>query len=189
MKVPLPTLFLVSVTVGCAAPKKFTLPAVAAPVTDEVMLNAIAQVETGDNAARVGRFGERTQVQILPATWREYSHLPFSASARHPAETERVARKYLSHIRARLRARGLPETPFYIAASWNAGPCWRRLRPGTVDYARRVANIVAAQRAAQLARLRRRQAARAAVVAAEPHFSIQLAPVTPPPFIALASDN
>ena len=116
--------------------------AAAAPVSDDVLLSAIATVETGNNPSRLGHYGERTQLQILPQTWRRFSRLPHTQAASHPAETERVARAYLASIRERLKERGLPETPFYMAAAWNAGPAWRRLSPHTVSYARRVANLV-----------------------------------------------
>lgn len=111
-------------------------------VSDDAMLSAIAEVETGNNAAKRGHHGERTQLQIMPTTWREFSRLPHSASATHPQETERVAKAYLAVIRKNLRARGLPETPFFIAAGWNAGAGWKRLHPSTVSYAERVANLV-----------------------------------------------
>lgn len=137
MKSPLPILFVLSVSVGFAA-VEFPLPQ-AKPVSDEAMLAAIAEVETGNNPARLGSRGERTRLQILPATWRQFSQLPHSAANR--AETDRVARAYLSHIRTRLKARGLPETPFFIAAGWNAGPGWKRLSRGTISYAERVANL------------------------------------------------
>jgi hypothetical protein len=135
-------LFLMSVSLGFSA-TAISLP-VAAPISDDVLLRAIAEVETGNNSARLGRYGERTQLQILPNTWREFSSLPHSASATNRAETERVARAYLARIRARLKARDLPETPFFIAAAWNAGPGWKKLSRGTISYAERVANIVEA---------------------------------------------
>lgn len=109
-------------------------------VSDTVLLRAIAQVETGNTPGKIGRYGERTRVQIMPATWRRFSRVPQSAGDR--AETNRVARAYLAYIRRRLRARGLPENTFYIAAAWNAGPCWHRLRRSTVNYAERVENLV-----------------------------------------------
>lgn len=143
MKSLLLILFLVSVSLGFAAPEvTFTPPPAPAQVSDEVLLSAIAQVETGNNSRRLGRYGERTQLQILPQTWREYSRLPHSASATNPAETDRVARAYLAHIRARLKARKLPQTPYFIAAAWNAGPGWKKLSSGTIAYAERVANLV-----------------------------------------------
>ncbi|MDE3165848.1 MAG: lytic transglycosylase domain-containing protein [Acidobacteriota bacterium] len=109
-------------------------------VSDEVLLRAIAQVETGNRPGKIGRYGERTRVQIMPATWRRFSRVPQSAS--DPAETNRVARAYLAYIRRRLRERDLPENAFYLAACWNAGACWHRLRRSTVNYAERVENLV-----------------------------------------------
>lgn len=138
MKFPLFTLFLLSISSAFAAAGVW---APARPsVSDDVLLRAIAQVETGNNPAKVGRYGERTRLQIMPATWRRYSRLP--QSARNRAETDRVARAYLAYIRRRLRARRLPESTFYLAAAWNAGPCWHRLRRSTVVYAERVENLV-----------------------------------------------
>lgn len=146
MKTTFPILFLLIVTAGFAA-----VPTTK-PVSDDVLLSAIATVETGNNPYRLGRYGERTRLQIMPETWREYSRLPHSAAASNRAETDRVARAYLKVIRERLKERGLPQTPYYIAACWNAGPSWRHLSSGTVAYAHRVENVVEerlAERAAQ----------------------------------------
>jgi hypothetical protein len=155
MKTLLSTLFLLSAS-ALLAGTGISTPA-SAPVSDDVLLSAIAAVETGNNPSRLGHYGERTQLQILPETWREFSRLPHSRAAANPAETERVARAYLQVIRHRLEARGLPQTPYYIAAGWNAGPGFRRLSPGTVSYAKRVANVVEMELALE---------ARAAVAAA-----------------------
>ena len=121
-------------------------------VSDYVLLSAIADVESGNNSAKCGQLGERTRLQIMPETWREFSRLPHSAAASNRAETDRVARAYLAVIRERLRARGVPTSPFYIAAAWNAGPSCRRLPSSTVAYATRVANIVAQLEAARAER-------------------------------------
>lgn len=144
MKLPTITLFMVFVSTGFAA-GAISLPA-PAEVSDDVLLPAIADVETGNNSARLGRRGERTHLQILPATWRRFSRLPHSVSATNHEETDRVARAYLAVIRQRLKARDLPETPFFIAAGWNAGPNWTRLSRRTISYADRVANLVEATR-------------------------------------------
>lgn len=140
MKFPLLTFCLLFVASRLSADVAFAVPS--NKVSDETLLAAIAEVETGNNPAKRGRFGERTELQIRPETWREFSRLPHSSAASNPAETERVARAYLGVIRKRLHARGLPETPFFIAASWNAGPGWRRLGRGTMAYAEHVANLV-----------------------------------------------
>jgi hypothetical protein len=140
MKFPLLTFCLLFAASQVLADVAFVAPSTG--VSDETLLSAIAEVETGNNPAKRGRFGERSQLQIRPETWREFSRLPHAASVTNPMETDRVARAYLDVIRKRLRARGLPETPFFIAASWNAGPGWRRLGRGTVAYAEHVANLV-----------------------------------------------
>ena len=142
MKNRFPLLFLLSVSVGFSAGAISVPRSTPEPVPDDVLLAAIAEVETGNNHSRLGRNGERTRLQILPQTWRRFSRMPHASATR--AETDRVARKYLSVIRRRVRERGFPETPFFIAAAWNAGPEWKRLTSGTVWYAERVTNLVEA---------------------------------------------
>jgi len=112
-------------------------------VSDEVVLHFIAMKETGNNPRARGSRGERTQFQIMPATWRRYSRLPPSSAASNPAESERVARAYLADIRTNLRKRGLPETAYFIAASWNAGLNWTRTSARVREYAECVENLVA----------------------------------------------
>ncbi len=165
MKTTLPILSLLFVTTAFAA-GRISAP-VATPVSDNVLLSAIATVETGNNSAHLGRYGERTRLQILPETWREFSRLPHSAAASNRAETDRVARAYLAVIRQRLNERGLPETPFYIAACWNAGPGWKRLHPATVSYAERVSNLVEAAMAEKALAARNARAAQEALAAEE----------------------
>ncbi len=114
------------------------------PASDDALLAAIAEVETSNNPSLIGSHGERTHLQIAPSTWVRFSQLPHSAAAAHPEETDRVARAYLASIRSRLKSRGLPETPFFIAAAWNVGPGWKVLPSGTAAYAERVANLVKA---------------------------------------------
>jgi hypothetical protein len=121
----------------------------AAPVSDDVLLSAIAEVETGNNSAMVGHSGERTRLQIAPETWVRFSRLPHSVAAANPQETDRVARAYLASIRSRLKSRGVPPTPFFMAAAWNVGPGWSSLPSSTIAYAERVANLVAASQPIQ----------------------------------------
>ena len=145
MKAPLSLLFLLLASNAFAA-IEFSIPT-PAPASDEALLAAIAEVETSNNPRKVGTHGERTHLQIAPATWVRFSRLPHSASASHLQETDRVARAYLASIRSRLKSRGLPETPFFIAAAWNVGPGWKVLPSSTVSYAERVANLVQAAQA------------------------------------------
>jgi hypothetical protein len=112
-------------------------------VSDEVILHFIAMKETGNNPGARGSCGERTQFQIMPSTWRQYSRLPHSSAASNPAESEYVARSYLADIRANLQKRGLPETAYFIAASWHAGINWTSTTESVREYAQCVENLVA----------------------------------------------
>jgi hypothetical protein len=145
MKASLSLLSLLLVSSAFAS-VEFSIPA-PTPASDDALLAAIAEVETNNDRRKVGTHGERTQLQIAPATWVRCSRLPHSAAASHPQETDRVARAYLASIRSRLKSRGLPETPFFIAAAWNVGPGWKVLPSSTVSYAERVANLVKAAQA------------------------------------------
>jgi hypothetical protein len=111
-------------------------------VSDLAILEAIAQVETGNKPSVRGRLGERTRFQILPATWRRYSTVPISRAAASLDEAERVARQHLQHIRSVLVARGIAQTVYNIAVAWNAGPDYARITRKTVDYASRVKALV-----------------------------------------------
>ncbi len=111
-------------------------------VSDETVLHFIAMKETGNNPNARGIRGERSQFQFMPNTWRRYSRLPHSSAATNSAESERVAHAYLADIRANLRKRGLPETAYYIAASWHAGINWSSTNAGLREYAQCVENLV-----------------------------------------------
>lgn len=112
------------------------------PVSDETVLHFIAMKETGNDPSAIGSHGERSQFQFMSSTWQRYSRLPHSAAATNAAESDRVARAFLADIRANLRRRGLPETAYYIAASWHAGPNWSATDAGLRDYAQCVENLV-----------------------------------------------
>jgi len=114
------------------------------PVSDEVVLHFIAIKESGNNPQARGSHGERSQFQFMANTWRRYSRLPHSAAATNLEESDRVAHAYLADIRANLRKRGLPETAYFIAASWHAGINWKRTSAGVRDYAQSVENLVMA---------------------------------------------
>jgi len=120
-------------------------------VTDAVILNAIAIRESGDNPEAIGALGERTQYQFLARTWHRYSWTPLSQAASHPDEVARVAHAYLLDIRLCLMARGLPESPYFIAISWISGPHWTRSSATAREYAKAVENLA---KAAQVEPLR-----------------------------------
>ena len=55
----------------------------------------VARLQSCGDDFAIGRAGERTQYQIMRATWEHYSGVPFVASACHPAEARQVARRIL----------------------------------------------------------------------------------------------
>jgi hypothetical protein len=67
----------------------------AAEPTRERWLDRTAHLESRGDDLAIGRSGERTRYQIMRATWRHYSDVPFAQSARYPAEARRVARLIL----------------------------------------------------------------------------------------------
>jgi hypothetical protein len=58
-------------------------------------LDRTAHLENRGDDRAIGRSGERTRYQIVRATWRHYSDVPFAESPRYPAEARRVARLIL----------------------------------------------------------------------------------------------
>jgi hypothetical protein len=70
--------------------------------------------------------------------------MPLSAAASHPDEVARVAHAYLLDIRASLAARGLPESPYFIAISWISGTNWTHSSEAAREYARGVENLARA---------------------------------------------
>ena len=92
-------------------------------------LAAIAQVETGGNAAAVGRAGETLAVQMTPAMYRHY-HGDAAAALRD--------------IEASLPRIGMPVSPYTVALAWNCGLTKlsrRQISDSAADYARRVKAI------------------------------------------------
>lgn len=105
------------------------------------ILEAIAKVETGLTPDAVGRRGERSRFQIMPATW-----IRFSQVDQHTAslsETRRVARRILAEIEKVHRRRGLRIDAYGLALGWNAGPWARKHSGATLDYAERVEALAA----------------------------------------------
>ena len=63
--------------------------------TRQRWLDRVARLESCGDDFAIGGAGERTRYQIMRATWEHYSGVPFTQSARHPAEARRVARRIL----------------------------------------------------------------------------------------------
>lgn len=98
-----------------------------APLDVPRLAEAIRLAEATPNE-HVGAAGERSSWQITPAVWREHSSAPhwWASSERMVcrAETRRVVLRHLDRLRVRLATArpSLPDTPFYVALAWAAGP-------------------------------------------------------------------
>lgn len=111
----------------------------------DVMLDAIAAVESGGNPKAIGKLGERGRCQIRAATWGEVTHLPFLAWAPVDcAETREVERMILGEFCRRLLRQGHQLEPALVAAAWRfgAGQAARFVR---ADSSQRTANLYFAQ--------------------------------------------
>lgn len=103
------------------SPYAIVAPAQAADQVDqEVLLDAIRQVESGNRWNQVGSRGELGAYQFMALTWHAHTTRPFS-DAKDPQKAEQVALEHLQWIRAGLRALGLPVDAYHIALVWNAG--------------------------------------------------------------------
>lgn len=107
----------------------------------DVMLDAIAAVESGNNPLAIGRLGERGRCQIRAATWDEVTSRPFLAWAPVDcAETREVERMVLARMCAQLLRQGHQLEPALVAAAWRygAGIAPRMIRG---DSSQRTANL------------------------------------------------
>jgi hypothetical protein len=118
----------------------FLLPLTALADEYDRILDAIAQVETGVSPGAIGRRGERSKFQIMPATWTKYSQSNQRSAS--PEEIRIVARQVLAEIEAVHLRRGLRTDAYGLALGWNAGARARHFTRGTIDYAERVAALL-----------------------------------------------
>lgn len=111
-------------------------------VNTDRFLRAIAEIETGNNNALVGRAGERSKYQFMRATWEQYSLVPHGkiSSVKYAAEIERVAKTHLNWIQSALRRHGYSVTVYNCAVVWNKGFTGFRRYPDS-EYGRAVENI------------------------------------------------
>ena len=101
-----------------------------------IFLRAVALVETGGNAAAVGRHGERGEFAMIPAVV-----ATCGGYGQHEAE------KHARWLERQLLAEGISAQPFNLALAWNAG--FTAVRQGrapvaSYDYAVRVRNLYTA---------------------------------------------
>jgi len=118
-------------------------------------LRAINWVENPTNHKRRGAFGELGPYQFRPQTWRMHTKKPF-AWAVEREHADEVAVKHHEWLRRELREAGIDPSPYNIALAWNSGlgaVTNGRVPRVTYDYANRVANLVADQKARQPVRV------------------------------------
>ena len=103
---------------------------------------ALSQIESGDNDRAVGRQGEVSRFQILPAVWRRYA--PVRANWRKPDDALSVA-KVAMRDRCIAFERRFHRSPtdleFYVL--WNAPSQIPRPSKAVFERARRFQNLLA----------------------------------------------
>lgn len=113
------------------------------PVTADVFLDAVAQVESGGSDWAIGKRGERGRYQFTEDTWKMHTTVDFHF-AHDRLMADLVAREHFRYLYSEFEKRGWAPTPYNLAACWNAGLTGggrRPLPPHVDDYAQRVANI------------------------------------------------
>jgi hypothetical protein len=85
-------------------------------------IDALGMIESGNNDAAVGTYGEVSRFQIKPHIWREYTS---SRSWRDVRVSANVANDYLADLEETFRRRSRREpTDFDLYVLWNAGPSY-----------------------------------------------------------------
>jgi hypothetical protein len=85
-------------------------------------LDAISQIESGDNDRAVGDAGEVSRFQILPRVWRHYS---MSRVYANPGLARHIAQQHLAHLETTFRMRaGREASDFDCYVLWNGGPTY-----------------------------------------------------------------
>jgi hypothetical protein len=154
---------------------------------DVSRLEALSQIETGNNDRAVGGAGEVSRYQIKPWIWRQYSASEAYANRRISTQ---VAEQHLAELTRIFRKRTRREpTDFDLYVLWNAGPTYyarigfakSRVHPVIRERARRYANL----REALDERLA--EAARAKVLAAASPAKTEPMPAAPTSTLASLS--
>lgn len=110
-------------------------------------LEALSQIESGDNDAAIGRAGEVSRYQIMPHVWAHYSR---SRAFRDSRVSTQIAAAHLQEITAWfLQRTGRPASDFDVYVLWNAGPSYyhrigfkaSRVNPVIRERARRYASL------------------------------------------------
>jgi hypothetical protein len=110
-------------------------------------LDAISMIETADRDMMVGRAGERSRYQIMPAVWKHYTT---SRDYANPQIAREIAEKHLSVLEETYRkATGREPSNFDLYVLWNAGPTYyakvgfnpHRVSPVVRERAQRYVNL------------------------------------------------
>jgi len=122
-----------------------------AAASDAAFLEAVAQVESGQNRKAVGKAGERGMYQVNKDAWDDASarlkaegHYAFPWSKwRDATAQDMIAASHLRWIRSNFHRIGMTNpTPEQLALVWNVGWTAARSRDFRAnDYALRVANL------------------------------------------------
>ena len=111
-------------------------------------LEALSQIETGNNDTAIGRAGEVSRYQIKPWIWRRYSA---SESYRNRYASSRVADRHLAELEETFRRRaGREPDDFDVYVLWNAGPTYY----GRIGFSKRRVHPVIRERAQRFVNLR-----------------------------------
>jgi hypothetical protein len=106
-------------------------------------------IETGDNDAAIGRFGEVSRYQIKPRIWQCYSQ---SKAYRDASVSAAVAGRHLASLEQTFRARtGREPGDFDLYVLWNAGPTYY----ARVNFSAKRVHHIIRERAQRYANLRK----------------------------------
>lgn len=105
-------------------------------IDEDVFLAAIRAVESGDNSRAVGRHGELSAYQFTARTWSEHTNAPH-LWAQSSGFADKIARKHLAWLEARLVQRRISPTVCALAGAWRYGANFPA-EYGASDYATRV---------------------------------------------------
>ena len=111
-------------------------------------LEALSQIETGNDDSAVGRSGEVSRYQIKPWIWRRYSQ---SDSYRNRQVSSAVAERYLTELEDAFRKRaGREPDDFDLYVLWNAGPTYY----GRIGFSKKRVHPIIRERAQRFMNLR-----------------------------------
>lgn len=104
----------------------------------EILLAAIAIVESNNNDNAVGKAGERSRYQIMEYTWYKHSTMQFETFACHDPIAKLVAENELRDIVMSLHRARVDIDILSISACWNAGVTGYLKHHRGGEYARKV---------------------------------------------------